>query len=155
MIEGIGQYILRLCCCAIIAGSILAIGGNSKVQKWVVGLFMASAVISAMGTVSFSELQTLVPDHQRDANQITSAAQISAKEATERIIIERTRSYILDEASSLDASIEVVAIRLDSETLAPTQITLTGDLSAYAHSKLSNTISTHLGVGKEDQIWNP
>ena len=155
--DAVGAYVLRVCCCALIGGVILTIGGDGpgrKVRKLIVGLFMASIVISPLRKIQLGELWDLPDDLYAEGQDITATAQEDTKNAISDIIIERTRSYILDEANSLDAKIQVTMIRLDPYTLTPVQVALTGDVSPYARSLLSDTIENGLGIGKEDQIWN-
>lgn len=153
----IGGYVLRICCCAIIAGVVSSIGGDgpgSKIRTMICGLFMAFVVISPLRQIEISELWELPDDLYQQGQNITAAAQENTNEAISDIIIERTRTYILDKASSLNVQIQVETIRLDPDTLAPIQVELSGNIAPYQRSILSDFIAETLGIGKEDQIWS-
>ena len=152
-----GTYILRICCCAVIGGAIITIGGKgpeSKVRRMIVGLFIAFSVISPLREIHLNDLWSLPDVLYEEGEQITAAAQADTKDEISDIIIERTQAYILDEANSLDAQIQVTMIRLDPDTLEPVQVELTGNISPYARSVLSDSIECSLGIGKGDQLWN-
>lgn len=155
--EGIAAYILRVCCSALIAGTVMTIGGDgsgAKARKLICGLFMAFVVISPMKQIQLEEVWELPEQSYREGQDICADAQEQAVEEISSVIIQRTRAYILDKAGSLGASVEVTAMALDPDTLEPVNVELTGDLSPYDRSMLSAYIQDTLGIEKEAQIWN-
>lgn len=154
--DQIAAYILRVCCSALIAGTLLTIGSDgpgSKVRKLLCGLFMTFVVISPLKQIHLDEIWELPEEVYQEGQQISAAAQEQVSEEICSIIIQRTRAYILDEAGSLDARIEVSAISLDPDTLEPVGVELTGQLSADDRSVLSDYIEDTLGIKKEAQVW--
>lgn len=154
--DQIAAYILRVCCSALIAGVLLTIGGDGpggKVRRLICGLFMTFVVISPLKQIHLDEIWELPEEAYREGQDISAAAQEEAMEEICSIIIQRTRAYILDEAGSLDARIEVTAISLDPDTLEPAGVELTGQLSPYDRSILSDYMEDTLGIEKEAQVW--
>lgn len=156
--DTIGAYVLRICCSAVIAGVVTTIGGDgpgSKTRKMICGLFMAFVVISPLREVKLSDIWKLPEDLYQQGQDIAASAQADTNSAISDVIIQRTRTYILDEASSLNAELQVEDIRLDRETLEPVQVELRGKIAPYQRSLMSGFLADTLGIEKEDQIWNP
>lgn len=157
MMDAIGAYVLRICCSAVIAGIVLTVGGEgpgSKTRKMICGLFMAFVVISPLREVKLSDLWELPEDLYQQGQDITASAQADTNNAISDIIIQRTRTYILDEASSLHIQLQVDDVRLDQDTLAPVQVELRGEIAPYQRALMSDFLADTLGIEKEDQIWN-
>lgn len=154
--EAIGNYILRLCCCAIIAGAVMSIGGDgagSRVRKMICGLFIAFVAISPLREFETWKIPELPDDLYQQGLEISACAQEETNDAIREVIIQQTTAYILDEAESLNASIRVTRLSLDPDTLAPDGVTLSGHVSPYQRTLLSGYIEDTLGIGKEEQEW--
>lgn len=149
-------YILRVCCCAVIAGVIRTVSGTgpgSHTRNLIIGLFLAFAVISPLREISPNPQWELPEELYQEGLDITADATDEVNREISDIIIEKTRAYILDEADSLGAGIRVTRLRLDPQTLMPDQVELTGNISPYAKAMLSDYLENTLGIGKEAQIW--
>ena len=70
-----------------------------------------------------------------------------------QFIKERTQSYILDKAQSLNAVLDVEVTLSDDEIPVPVKVCITGKVSPYARGRLENLIIEDLGIEKENQIW--
>lgn len=154
--QALGTYILRLCCCSIIAGIVVTIGGSgpgSRIRKMICGLFIIFAAISPLREMEPDEFWDLPDALYQDGMDISTAAQKDVNEAVSEVIIEKTRTYILDEANSLNAGILVTQISLDPDTLVPVAVTLSGNVSPYQRALLSDYIDQTLGIGKEGVAW--
>lgn len=154
--QALGAYILRLCCCSIIAGIVITIGGSgpgSKTRKMICGLFITFAAISPLREIELGQLWELPDALYQDGLDISASAQEDVNEAISEVIIGKTRTYILDEADSLNAQIQVTQISLDPDTLVPVTVTLNGDVSPYQRTLLSDYMHKTLGIGKEGVIW--
>lgn len=154
--DAIAGYVLRVCCSAVIAGIIQSVcpeGAGGKVRKMIIGIFMAFVVISPLRELELGELWELPEELYDEGQDISAIAQADATDAVSELIIQQLTAYILDEAGSLNADIQVTRVSLDPDTLAPMEIELTGEVSPYARSLLSDSIESNLGIGKEDQTW--
>ena len=141
-----GDYVLRICCCALICGALGAISGSGGgVRKVVYGLFLAFMVDGL-----FELPQTLYAQGQ----EISEAASMDAQEEMAAVIKQTLASYILVEADSLGAEIEVASITLDPDSLEPVEVTLSGNISPYKRQMLAGYLYEELGIGKERQTWN-
>ena len=150
-----GDYVLRICCCALICGALGAIGGaGAGVRKVVQGLFLAFMVISPLRQIELDGLFELPQTLYEQGQEISQAAAMDTREEIEAVIKEELVSYILVEADSLGAEIEVASITLDPDTLEPVEVALSGDISPYKRQMLSGYLYEELGIGKEQQIWN-
>lgn len=154
--EEIGGYILRVCCSALIASVVLTIGpdgAGSKIRQMICGLFLTFVVISPLRQIQLDDLWQLPDSFYQEGQDIAASAQASASEEISDIIITQTRTYILDEASSLGLQIEVKDIQLDPGTLEPIEVEIWGDISPYNRTLLSDYLQNTLGIGKEGQLW--
>lgn len=150
-----GTYVLRISCCALICGALGAISSDGGgVRKTVYGLFFMFMVISPLREIEWEEYLELPRSLLEEGERISEAAATNANEEIAAVITEELASYILVEAGSLGAEIQVVSIDLNPETLEPVGITLTGDISPYDRQLISACLSEELGIGKEQQIWN-
>lgn len=154
--DGVKEYILRLCCAALIAGAVSALGGRgtgAKLRKMICGLFVLFAAISPLRQIQLDDIWSLPVELQTSAQAAAAQGAEQSDQAIRDIIIEQTGAYILDEAASMDADIRIGQVTLDDETMAPVSVELYGTLSPYDKSVLSAFISEQLGIGKEGQIW--
>lgn len=154
--EALGGYILRLCCCCVIAGVVITLGGNgpgSKLRKMICGLFIAFAAMSPLREMELDGWGELPDTFYQDGSDISAAAREEVNQAIRQGIIDRTQAYILDEADSLNAQLQVTRIGLDPDTLVPVAVTLRGDVPPYQRALLSDYINETLGIGKEEVVW--
>jgi len=151
----VGEYVLRICCSALICGALGAISGSGTgVRKVVCGLFLAFVVISPLREIKLNGLIELPEDLYIDGEKLSETAVRKANDQIVSVIKEEVASYILVEAASLGVDIQVASIDLDQDTLEPVSITLSGDISPYKRQLLADYIFEKLGIGKEQQLWN-
>lgn len=134
----------------------MTIGGDgpgSQVRKLICGVFLAFVIISPLRQVDLDGIWTLPEQFYEEGQNISAAAREDVNMEISAVIIDRTRTYILDEAESLGAQLQVTRIALDPDTLAPNGVELTGSISPYARSALSGYIENTLGIEKEAQVW--
>ena len=154
--DAVADYIMRLCCAALIAGAVMAIGGNGtggKIRKIICGLFVMFVAISPLRQVRLDNFIQYPQQLQEQAEAAARDGESQAQDAVRDSIIEQTGAYILDEAASMNAQIEIGPITLDEETLQPLFVEIYGQLTPYRKKMLSDFISEQLGIGKEGQIW--
>lgn len=154
--DAVASYILRICCCALIAAVVLSIspsGPGSRIRRLVCGLFLAFVVISPLRKMDLGEMLQLPEDLYQEGEDIAAAAQEDISNEISSIITERVETYILDEAGSLGIEVQVKDIQLDPDTLEPIQVEIWGDISPYNRSLLSDYLENTLGIGKEGQLW--
>ena len=114
---------------------------------------MISLVIAPIRKLDVDFLWDLTHEIYLDAENITAQAEADTLQQIQTGIIQRTRTYILDEAKSLGADIQVVALKLEEDGFYPVQVELKGDISSYHRNVLSDLLQEDLGIAKEGQIW--
>lgn len=154
--SGIGAYIFKVCCSAIIAAVLSSwdTGGPAgKMYRIVIGSFMAFIIVSPMRQYRADYLSQLPQQYYRQGQAIAADAQLDREAALQAIITENLRAYILNEASRLRTEVRVEALSLDADTYAPSSVSLSGAVSLYDRMMLTDFLETSLGIGREHQIW--
>ena len=151
--QQIGEYVLQLCAGAFLVGILTVISGGKSQIKWICGLFLIFLVLSPVRQMDLDFVWELSEKSEQEAQSITQQAQEETFHQIREGIIERTRTYILDEAESLGADIQVVSLSLEEGGFIPVRVELQGDISPYDRMLLSDLLEEDLGIGKEGQIW--
>lgn len=147
------EYVLSLTCACILVAVVESIG-LGKAGKLLSGLFLALVVLCPIRDVRLGELWQSPEEFYREGQALAASAEEDARRSICDIIIDRTRSYILDEAEALGAKVTVEAIALDETSLTPIRVELGGTVTPYARSCLSDFLEKDLGIGKEGIAWN-
>lgn len=154
--EAIRHYLLSVTAAAIICGIITGFtskkGMTGKVLGLLTGLFLTCCVIAPILDFDGIDFSILGSSFADDAEAAAMQGESLAEETRRQIIIENTRSYILDKANTMELDIEV-EVTLDSTTSVPVGVSIDGDVSPYAKNVLSGYMENTLGITKENQIW--
>ena len=113
-------------------------------------LVMISPIRGYQGGIPFGASYSFY----QEGLDITASAQDDADRSISDIIISQARTYIMDEAESLNADIQIKEIELDPKTLMPISVRLAGSISPYDKSMLADFLETTMGVKKEAQKWD-
>ncbi len=155
--EGIKQYLISITAAAVITGLVLSVvnlkTSVGKTIKTIASIFLLITLIGPVIKIDVTKALAMI---EQDVDTMTFDTEQSARdvrEVYEKLIIERTEAYILDEANTLGARVDVAIELDDSEIPAPEKIILEGEISPYAKSRLCSLISEKLGVSGENQIW--
>lgn len=155
--DGLRQYILTMVLAAILCAVVVTIlpekAGKQRMIRMVCGLFLLVAACKPMGAIAFTVDTGTLEEHRREAEQVQLEAQEQADEAMMTVITNQTETYIEDKAEALGATV-CAAVMLDDDML-PWQVVLTGEVSPYVKTRLSQTISSDLGIPDERQVWDP
>lgn len=155
--EQIKIYLFRLVTAAILCGLLTRFldnkGPRGSLIKLVTGLFMVLVLLQPLSnlrigdlTGSFGEFTSEAQIHSHDGMQLADAAWREG-------IIERTRTYILDKAAVLKTDLTVEVTLSEDEFPVPAAAKLTGKVSPYAKTVLSQMLTDELGIEKEKQTW--
>lgn len=149
-----GDYVRNITCTALILGALGSLCGTGEgVRKVVFGLLLGFVVISPLRDLEFGEWMELPGTLYREGEAVRDEAVKQTNADIRAVIKEEVASYILVEAGSLGAEIQVEEIGLDPDTMVPVSVLLSGELSAYDRTLLSSYLSEELGIGKEGQRW--
>lgn len=153
MMQGIGSYVLQLCAGAFLIGILHLISGDNSQIKGICSLFLIFLALSPVRKIELDFVWELTDEIEQEAESITQQAQEETLRQIRTGIISRTQAYILDEAESLGADIQVVSLSLEDDGFIPVRVELQGDISPYDRMLLSDLLEEDLGIGKEGQIW--
>ena len=157
VMDGIKSYLLSIIAAAIISGLILSFigkkGTNAAVTKLLVGIFMAITVISPWTKLEIGTLTDFFSNTELEASGIVMEGQRLATETMSSIIKSRTEAYILDKAAALGLEINADVTVAGTDPLLPDSVTLSGQASPYARTRLQQFIEQDLGIPEEKQLW--
>ncbi len=152
--DTIRDYLISITAAAIITGLAAVLtknsGSISSIIKLLAGLFMTVTILTPIIQLPLSSFQLYLDEISYDADYASTAGKSAADEEIEKIIIERTRAYILDKADDFGAGLDVDVIVKD---LIPCSVNISGPVSPSAKSQLSRYISENLGIPLEAQNW--
>jgi len=157
--DEIRKYILSVIIAAIVSGILINLTGKNNTRNTIIkllsGIYLSIAVISPLIQLDVSSAGNWMNFVNSDGELIAQRGKEEADEAIAHIIKTQTEAYILEKATTLNASLEVSVTLCDSSPAVPCEVTLCGDISPYAKKVLQNQISNELGISKENQIWTP
>lgn len=155
--DGIRGYLLQVISSAVVCGILTRLMGNkgllTETVKLLAGVYMVISVLSPWVDIFLWDIGDLTGDISVNAEAFTEDGKNSAYQAMADIIKSQTEAYILDKANALGAEITVEVSLGGEEFPFPAKVTLSGTISPYGRSVLSNDISENLGISMEDQTW--
>lgn len=154
--ESIRQYILSVTAAGLLCAIAKALcpdrGALSGLLKLICGVFLTFVLLSPGKNMDFSEISQYWMDFSQSGESIAREGEQISQEAMADIIKSQSEAYILDKAQTLREDVEV-EVGLD-DALTPASAVLTGDISPYGRSVLSDWMEQTLGISKEAQTWS-
>ena len=155
--EDIRQYILSVVAAAILCGILRVLlppsGTNGVMLKLVCGTVLALTVFAPLKDIQTWDISAGLQTLHYDGTAYAASGEELSANALADIITERTQAYILDKAAGLSVSL-AVEVRLNQDPMpVPESVCLTGAVSPYARSILSDMLERDLGIAKENQEW--
>lgn len=138
--------------CGIVSG-LLKDTGLYPVVKLATGLFLAIHILQPLGSISIDNLADIPFTTETDGEQYAQQGAYASQNAMAAIILERTRTYILDIAESMELDITVEVSLNGENPPAPESVRITGQVSPYDKLRLEEIIAEQLNIPKENQIW--
>lgn len=151
--ESLGQYALTVCAGALLVSLAQSLSGQNAQVRWVCGLVLIFQVLTPLRQLEISTIWQNSNSFAAQAEQIAAQGREEAAQQLRAGIIERTAAYILDEAEAMGVTLQVTALSLEDDSLAPCAVELRGHISPYNRQRLSSWLSEELGIGKEEQRW--
>lgn len=152
--EAIKGYLLSVTAAALVCGIVTTLGGKSsgisKLLKLLCGLFLAATVVKPLVDVKIGDIWDFAENLTVSSDAAVAMGENVAAEEMERIIKQKTQTYILDKAKALGAD---VTVEVSLEGYIPSSVTVKGDLSPYVKSNLSASIARELNIPPEEQVW--
>ena len=154
--QTVGTYLLTLTAAALICAFATKMpikGVNAGILRMICGVFMALTVISPLVTIKLESLDGLTDEIWPNASQTTAVGENIAKQAMAELITEKTQAYILDKAADLGVRLNVIVSVSSDDLPVPDGVQLTGDISPYAKSVLTEYMQKQLGIDRKEQVW--
>lgn len=154
--DAIANYILSLCCGAIICSIILSVGSSGgaggSLRRMICGLFLAFLAISPLRDIDLGEFTEDIQAYTNEAEAAASAGIAQSEDAVAEVISRQAEAYILDKAAALSLELEV-HVNVDEETMLPASAELSGNASPSQKQVLTDYIRETLGIEENDQQW--
>lgn len=154
--DSLRQYVISVTAAALICGMITGMtkkGPAGELIRLVSGLILAFAVLHPISGLNLEALSFDLLPSMGEGESIAAQGEKITREAMEDIIKSRTEAYILDKAAALDIPLTVEVLLGEEDVPVPVGVILSGAVSPYARSQLTNVIEKDLGIPKEKQLW--
>lgn len=155
--DAIGSYLLHLFAAAAVctvAIRILRSGGAlTVIAKLLCGVFMIYSVMKPLPQLNIHEWGELETELNSRAQSAVAWGEETLKEALSDSIKEKIETYILEKAKEMDADLAVQVEVSDDDIPKPVAVRITGKVSPYAKTRLTDIMINDLGIQKEKQIW--
>jgi len=155
--DAVRAYLLRVTVAALVCGIISGFTAKrvtiAPLVKFLCSLVMAIVLLTPMASMRLDSLSVIWDDLSADGNDAAFLGYTSAQNASGDIIKEKVAAYILDKAEAYGAELVVEVVLDDSMPPVPCGVELSGRISPYGKTVLTNEIEKALGIKAEDQIW--
>ena len=141
---------------ALISGTAVSLLGKegtaATLGKFLAGIFLILTVASPLVRLSTDGWTDFWSDFSLEGEYVSQQGKNLAILAQADIIKPQLEAYILDKAASLGTDL-TAEVTLNTETLTPESVKLTGSVSPYAKQQLRTFLEETLGIPKEAQQW--
>ena len=155
--DGIRAYLLQLLAAAIISGAILRIlpgsGPMAALAKLLCSIFLLICAVKPIPKLEFTMLDAIGTDVMFDAEEAVASGENTVRELMAESIIGQTEAYILEKAKEMDIDLAVRVEVSEDDIPMPSSVCLSGKISPYAKTRISDMIAQDLGINKEHQVW--
>jgi hypothetical protein len=157
LMEGLRDYAIHVSSTALICSLLLRfadISGAAKVMiRLLCSVILIYSITQPIRQFDIPEFGNLVEQYKDEADlAVQHGKKVTSKAFAERIS-NGMEAYILEKSTGLNLDLNVEVELSDDEIPVPVSVSLTGKVSPYAKSILSDTISDDLNIPKEKQIW--
>ncbi len=155
--DEIREYLFQLLAAAIIFGTAIKLvpgkGPTSALIKLLCSVLMVICAVKPIPQFDFNLLDTAQAEIMLDAEAAVASGENTVRQMLSESIIEQTEAYILEKAKEMDVDLAVQVEVSEDEIPMPVSVCLSGKISPYVKTQLSNMITQDLGVSKEYQVW--
>ena len=155
--SGISTYLISVLSATMICAVLKRLFGKNDsicmVIHLLTGVFLMVIVVQPILNLSFAEIPMHINAYSADAAIIVGEGQSYAQETKYAYIKEQLEIAILQEASKKNACVMLDIKLSDDGSFSPEQIVISGVVTPYAKSYLSQYIAQTVGIKKENQLW--
>lgn len=151
----LGSYILSVTAAAILCSVMIKLvgkGSHRTILKLMCGIVMTSVILKPILSFTPINLSRYLIQLDADAAYAVETGQLYSESQVRQRISQKLESYILDKAGELGMEI-TVELMLDDQQPIPSSVTITGTISPYAKSTMTQILTEELGIPIEGQIW--
>ncbi len=156
--NGIGEYLISVCCaailCAIVTGILGKKGAVGGAVKLITGIVMILTLFSPLVDIQLDKLDSVLDGISLDGEALAAEGENSSRTAMAAIIKQQTEAYILDKAGDLGADVSVEVTLSEDSVPVPEAVHISGNLSPYAKKQLTDMLTQELGIAGEGQSWS-
>lgn len=154
--EMLRSYVLSVVCAALVCGVLADLSektGFAKPLRLVCSIFMAYTLVSPLIRLRFPGWEVRNNCYWADAKSAAARGENLHALSIAAIIRQETEAYILKEAKSIGANLEVKVELSTGDPPVPAAVTLQGDFDASVEVQLGRLLADELGIPKEHQTW--
>ena len=154
--ENLRQYVISVTAAALICGVITSMvkkGGAGELIRMLCGLVLSITVLYPISGLHLDSLSFDLFSSVQEGERIAAQGEKITRQSIADIIKSETEAYILDKAAALEVNLTAEVTLSEDDIPVPVGVTLSGNLSPYARSQLTNVIEKDLGIPKEYQLW--
>lgn len=154
--DAVRQYALRVICSGLICGILMDLSsktGYAKLLRLCCSIFFAITMVQPLIALTLPQWEGEWNLLFHEAGDVTGQGEEIYQRSIAAIIQQEAQAYILKEAESIGAALEV-EIELSGETPpSPVAATLRGEFDASMETEISALLADEFGIPKEHQTW--
>lgn len=146
-------YILSVTAAAMVCAIVSRLAGKNgtgTIIKVLSGLFLTLTVLKPLVQLEINRVSFIAETFHEQAEEAAAYGELASKKMLDGIITEELQAYILDKAKEFGVEPEV---ELELTDGIPSGIRLSGNVSPYSRSQLSQWLREELGIPLEAQFW--
>lgn len=155
--QALRTFLLSVTGAAVICSVAIKIpvkGAPAGLLRMICGIFMLLCFLRPLTDLKLGEFVPVTELYRSEAEEIAAQGENLARQAMEEIIKTQAEAYILDKAADLGVSLDVCVSLTSQDLPVPQGVILTGSVSPYQRSVLSQEIEKHLGIEGGKIQWN-
>ena len=152
--DGLRAYVLGIVAASMLCGVLIRLtrnSGSAEIIRMLCGIFLTIVLIQPLAGKKTRLWEATLPDVGEEAEAIIAEGRASTEDIRKEFIKERLEAYILSRAEAIGADIQA-EITLGKDCV-PTRIRVMGSISPIYRSKLTQIITSELGIPREQQEW--
>lgn len=152
--EGLRQYVISVVAAGIICGILTHITSGSagrQVAGILCGLFMTIVLLQPLASVGEINWEPLLDNWEQQGEVFASEGVDAVADRKAELIKQQAEAYILDKAAAMHAAVEAdITVGADG---IPVSVRISGAVSPLVKSRLTDILTSELGIPKENQQW--
>ena len=148
------EYLVSIVSASLLSGILIRLARNSasgEIVRMLCGILITIVLIQPITGKKALLWESALPEFSAQAEDVIAEGTAAADNMRKEFIKQRVQTYILSRAGAMDADIQA-SVTL-GENFVPCHVRITGRISPINRSKLTQLISSELGIPREQQEW--